>query len=328
MAAAATATARAQSDWRRVAVPYVTPQAWLRSLDERWYAPRSAEFAQAAAALAQALDGGCALAPARAAWRDAVLRWERLSAVVAGGLLDRSGPAQGQSWVRTLDFAPTRVALIERAMADPARPLDEIGAAAVGLPALEWLLWRALPSRGAPACAYAQRVAARLADEARALAVLCAQPRERDEAAVEREFAQLVNQLVGGAQTLRWAQMGKPLREGRGQWPRAASGATREAWRARASAMHDLMAHEAGGAGDGGPVTLEAFLRGRGFNPLADEVRAQSAALARAVAAAAPAQRSTVQRAERAAAALQSVLEAKVAPTLNVAVGFSDADGD
>jgi predicted lipoprotein len=324
-AAASAAGARAQDDWRRVAVPYVTPQAWLRSLDERWYAPRSAEFAQAAAALARTLDSGCTLAPARAAWREAMLCWERLSAVVGGGLLDRSGPAAGQSWVRTLDFQPTRVPLIERAMADTSRAAAELGAPAVGLPALEWLLWRALPSRGAQACAYAQRVAARLADDARALAAVCSQRRERDEAAVERDFAQFVNQLVGGAQTLRWAQIGKPLREGRGHWPRAASGLTREAWRERGAALQALLAH---GGGEGVPVSLEAFLRGRGLNPLADELRAAATALAGASASAVPAQKPSVQRAERVATALQSVLEARVAPTLNVAIGFSDADGD
>jgi hypothetical protein len=324
-AAAAAATAHAQSDWRRIAVPYVTAQTWLQSLDERWYAPRSAEFAQAAAALARTLDGGCTLAPARAAWREAMLRWERLAAAVGGGLLDRSGPATGQSWVRTLDFQPTRVPLIERAMVDPSRAAAELGAPAVGLPALEWLLWRALPARGAPACAYAQRVAARLADDARALAAVCAQPRERDEAAVERDFAQFVNQLVGGAQTLRWAQIGKPLREGRGQWPRATSGLTREAWRERGAALQALLAH---GEGASRPVSLEAFLRGRGLNPLADGLRAAADALAGATAAAAPALRPSVQRAERAAGALQSVLEARVAPTLNVTIGFSDADGD
>lgn len=324
-AGAAVAHAHAQSDWRRVPAPYFTPHAWVRSLDELWYAPRSAEFALAAQALVSALDDRCTLAPARAAWREAMLAWEQLSAVVAGGLLDRGGPAAGQSWVRTLDFQPARVVLIERAMAEPARPAAELGAPAVGLSALEWLLWRALPERGALACAYARRVAVRLADDARALAAVCAQPRERDEAAVARDFAQLVNQFVGGAQALRWAQIGKPLREGRGQWPRAASGLTREAWRKRGAALQVLLAHA---PGEAQPVSLEAFLRGRGLNPLADELRSAAAALANATAAALPGQRPSVQRAERAATALQAVIEARVAPTLNVAIGFSDADGD
>jgi hypothetical protein len=324
-AGAAVARAHAQSDWRRVPAPYVTPHAWLRSIDELWYAPRSAEFARGAQALVGALDDRCTLAPARAAWREAMLAWEQLSAVVAGGLLDRGGPAAGQSWVRTLDFQPARVVLIERAMAEPARPAAELGAPAVGLSALEWLLWRALPERGAPACAYAQRVAVRLADDARALTAACAQPRERDEDAVARDFAQLVNQFVGGAQALRWAQFGKPIREGLGRWPRALSGLTREAWRARGEALQRMLAQSANSLH---PVSLEAFLRGRGLNPLADELRAAAAALAKSAAAAVPAQRSSVQRAERAAAQLQAMLESRVAPGLNVAIGFSDADGD
>lgn len=66
-------TAKARSHWRVVAVPFRTPQAWLHSLDERWYAPRSAEFAQATARLSDTLANNCASAPAQRAWRDAML---------------------------------------------------------------------------------------------------------------------------------------------------------------------------------------------------------------------------------------------------------------
>lgn len=318
-ALAATRLAHAQADWRRVAVPYVTPQAWLRSLDERWYAPRAAAFAQAAQRLADALPAERCASPAvvRSAWRDAMRAWEALAAVQTGALVERRS-------ARTLDFQPVRPAAIERAMADPTLDLALAGAPALGLPALEWLLWRA-PRREA-ACAYAHRVAAHLAREARALAAACAAPRERDDEAVaQRDFEALLNQLVGGVATLRWGLMGRPRREGKGQWPRAASGLTREAWRARLRALQQLLEHQ--DASDA-PLALEPFLRGRGLNPLADRVRAASRRAAAVVTAAAPTAPARVAAAERALGGLESLLSNEVAPTLDVTIGFSDADGD
>jgi hypothetical protein len=318
-AMATAAGARAQDDWRRVAVPYVTPQAWLQSLDERWYAPRSAEFARAAAQLSSALTSACDLRLARTAWRDAMLAWERLAAVQTGVLLERRS-------ARAIDFAPTRPAAIERAMRDPAADLSTVGAPALGLPALEWLLWRAPWRDGAPACAYARRVAAHLADEARALAAAYAALTARDEDAAQRDFATLVNQLVGGVATLRWAQIGKPRREGRGHWPRTMSGLTRDAWRARAQALQRLIEFTpAESEAAASAVALEPFLRGRGLNSLADRVRRTSAAMGAALATATPA---SAAAAERALGALEAVLGNEVAPALDVSLGFSDADGD
>lgn len=318
LALAAAAQARAQADWRRVAVPYLTPQAWLQSLDANWYAPRSAEFAQAAQRLADTLGGACAPAPARAAWRDAMLAWERLSAVQTGALIERRSS-------RALDFQPARPAAIERAMAAPDKDLALAGAPALGLPALEWLLWRTPLRDGSPACDYARRVAAHLAAEASALATALATPRERDDEATERDFGALLNQLVGGVATLRWAQIGKPRREGRGAWPRAASGLTQQAWQARAHALQQLLAYHADA---GAPIALEPFLRGRGMNPLADRVRQGSERAAAAAARAAPGRSASVAAAEQTLAALEHVLGDEVAPALQVTIEFTDADGD
>lgn len=317
-AVAAPAPAWAQADWQRVAVPFLTPQAWLQSLDAKWYAPRSAEFAQAAQRLADTLNSACAVAPARAAWREAMLAWERLSAVQTGALIERKS-------ARTLDFQPARPAAIERAMAAPDTDLALVGAPALGLPALEHLLWRAPLRDGAPACAYARRVAGHLSAEARALAAAFATPRERDEETAQRDFATLLNQLVGGAATLRWAQIGKPRREGRGLWPRSASGLTPQAWQARAGALQQLLEHHADA---GAPVALEPFLRGRGMNPLADRVRQGSVRVAAAMRAASPSRSASLPAAEQTLAALERTLGEEVAPALQVTIGFSDADGD
>ena len=310
---------RAQADWQRVAVPYLTPQAWLDSLDATWYAPRAAEFALAAERLAARLNNSaCDVTQARAAWQGAMLAWERLSAVQTSALIERRSAL-------ALDFQPTRPAAIERAMAQPGIDLAQVGAPALGLPALEWLLWRAALREGTPACAYAGRVAAQLSAEAHALAAAFATPRERDEEAAQRDFATLLNQLVGGVASLRWAQIGKPRRQGRNAWPRATSGLTPQAWRARAGALRQLLEHH--GSVDA-PVALEPFLRGRGMNPLADRVRQRSADAAAALRVASPQRAASLQRAERALNTLERLLSDEVAPALQVTIGFSDADGD
>jgi uncharacterized protein len=311
-------TARAQSNWRVVAVPFLTPQAWLRSIDEHWYAPRSAEFAQATARLSDTLSTNCAALPAQRAWRDAMLAWERLSAVQTGALVERRS-------ARTLDFQPARPAAIERVMATPDIDIASVGSPALGLPALEWLLWRSSVRSGSSACAYAQRVAAHLAAEAKSLATAYAAPRERDDETTQRDFAALLNQLVGGVATLRWAQIGKPRREGKAQWPRAASGLTREAWQARTQALQQLLEHHAQADA---PVALELFLRGRGMNPLADRVRQASLLASTALAGASPTHTATLPAAEQALAALERVVGSEVASALEVTIGFSDADGD
>jgi uncharacterized protein len=314
-------------DWQRSALPYITPQAWLLSLERQWYAPQSQAFAQAAARLAGVLQDRCDLPAAQFAWREAMLRWEALTAVPWGPVIERRSQ-------RLLDFQPTRPAAIERAMAEPDVDLAQVGAPAQGLPALEWLLWpRTGPGLPEPACRYARRVAQALAHEAQSLAEAWAawvERSERDEAAVERDFAALVNQLVGGAEALRWQAIGRPLRASQGQarsplWPRAASGLTAQSWQARAQALQTLLTMPAQGSAEVG-ISLEAFLRGRGLNPLADRLTAASSQMQTRVQAASP--KAGAARAEQAATALKAVLEDEVAPTLKVAVGFSDADGD
>jgi uncharacterized protein len=77
-----------------------------------------------------------------------------------------------------------------------------------------------------------------------------------------------------------------------------------------------------------GLVTLEAYLRGRGLNPLADglgdAVRRSDAAL-RGASASRP---SALQAAARALGMLKGRVADEVAPALEVSIGFSDADGD
>lgn len=323
--AAGAGAGQAQPNWRETAVPYVSPQQWLQSLSAGWYAPRAAEFAQAAQALVQALQSHCAapaLPAAQAAWRRAMLAWERLGAVAIGPLVARRS-------ARRIDFQPARPAAVERALREDTADINAVGGPAKGLPALEWLLWRG--PRDAAACAYAQRVAQDIALEAHALqAAFAKAPEWADEAALAAAYAEAVNQFVGGVEALRWGRIGKPLQEGRGHFERRESKATADAWQARAEALRALGGWQSAPAGSAATslVPLEMLLRGRGLNPLADRLRADLLGAQRAVQAAAPARPAQARQAVQALGRLKQTLENEVAPALDVPIGFSDADGD
>lgn len=312
----------AQADWQRVAVPYVTPHAYLQSLYIRWYAPRAREFDEAAKALVEAQRGHCAggaRAKARSGWLRAMTAWERLSAVAVGPLVERRS-------ARRIDFTPTRPASIERAIGQDQRDMALVGAPAKGLPALEWLLWKHSLAPGSAACEYAVRVADDIADEASALAAAFASPREWSDEAQATAFAEMLNQFVAGVEALRWAQIERPLKEGRGQFPRSASRSSAAAWAARWQALRSLAVFEAGAAE--APVSIEAYLRGRGLNLLADRLRGAVQRSGLALEGASPSRPATLAGASRELATLKRRLEAEVAPALEVSIGFSDADGD
>lgn len=311
---------QAQSDWRRVAVPAYTPPAFVEGALRHWYQPRAAEFAQAAARLAAALQSACGPA-ARAAWRDALRAWVRLGAVAVGPLVERRS-------ARRIDFAPTRPGQIERAIArrpEGAAALEATGSAAKGLPALEWLLWR---RTDAAACAYARQVAQDVAREAAALeagfAALLAGP--RDEAAVVATMSELVNQWIAGIEQLRLQGIERALQAG-SRAARVSPGSAAAERVARWEALRALAVFEgtAAPAAGAGLAPLETYLRGQGLNPLADHLRGAALRAGRGLGESHPA---TLRRAAARLAALKHLVEAEVAPALDVHVGFSDADGD
>lgn len=317
---AAGGTLQAQSDWRRVAVPAHAPPAFVEGALRYGYQPRAAEFTRAAAGLVATLDGGCGPA-AQTAWRATLRAWVRLSAVAVGPLVERRS-------ARRIDFAPTRPEQIERALArrpEGAAALEEIGSAGKGLPALEWLLWR---RTDAAACAYARQVAQDVAREAAALeagfAALLAGP--RNEAEVAATMSALVNQWIAGIEQLRLQGIERALQAGRRAARISAGSAAAERvarWEAlRALAVFDGGAAPAAGAG---LVPLETYLRGKGLNPLADRLRSAALRAGRGLDESHPA---VLRQAAGRLAALKHLVEAEVAPALDVRVGFSDADGD
>ncbi len=360
LAALSSAPAAAQSDWARSAVPVYGPTAVLYGLNAYWTTPRAAAFATEAQALPQAVDALCrgsgdgqptvntpkakhnaALSAAREQWRRSVQAWERLSTVAVGPLVERRS-------LRQIDFAPTRPALIEKAVrAAPAdaAAMERVGTPAKGLPALEWLLWTRPVAPGTPACRYAVEVARDIQREAQALQqAFGAAPKvgaaadsdaegEVDEASVVAGSAEFVNQWVGGVERLRWAQMEKPLRAAAGRapdWPRAASGSSVASWRAQWEALRSLGVFAGGEAplAGQGLVPLETWLRSKGRNPEADRLVAAARNVDTRMQRIDPRRHATVLDAAKALAALKRVAEADVAPALEVSLGFSDADGD
>ncbi|QAZ38101.1 hypothetical protein C1M51_00935 [Methylibium sp. Pch-M] len=345
--AGAAVPAAAQSDWARVAVPVYAPTAVLQGLNAAWTAPRAEAFAREAQALPDAVDALCrsgrALNAAREQWRRSVQAWELLSTVAVGPLVERRS-------LRQIDFAPTRPALIEKAVrAAPtdAAAMERVGTPAKGLPALEWLLWTRPVAPGTPACRYAVEVARDIRREAQALQQAFGEPvaakaaaadgdaegEAVDEASVVAASAEFVNQWVGGVERLRWAQMEKPLRAAAGRapdWPRAASGGSVASWKAQWEALRGLGVFAGGEAplAGQGLVPLETWLRSKGRNPEADRLVAAARQVDARMQRLDVRRPATVLDAAKALAALKRVAEADVAPALEVSLGFSDADGD
>ena len=341
--------AHAQTDWQRAAVPYYDTVQVLQGIYSHAALPRAQAFERAALALAPAIGALCsaspptsstALAGAHSAWQATTQAWETLTAVAIGPVIQRRS-------LRSIDFAPTRPALIERAIQSQpqgAKAFERVGTPAKGLPALEWLLWTQPAAPQSPACSYAQEVALDVAREASALQSAYTQAAATDWGAEDEQersaqaMSEFVNQWVGGLERLRWAHMEKPLRAAQGQrapdYPRSASGQTVAAWSAAWAALRSVTVLPDGAsapAPGAGLVPLETQLRGLGLNPLAERLRQATiqvdTALAQVVAANAK-DPAAIQRTARTLAALKFLAESEVAPALKISIGFSDADGD
>jgi predicted lipoprotein len=342
--AAAASAAQAQSDWRSVAVPYYTVPSFVQGQVRHWYAPRSKEFEQAAAVMALSVDAYCAagtagsqaLATSRQAWREALLAWDRLSVVAVGPLVERRS-------AQRVDFAPVRPEQIARAIQrqpESEADMERLPNAAKGFGALEQLLWA--PAGAAPACPYAARVATDIAREAAALAQAFSQASSAqaggdtpDEAQLVTAMSEAVNQWIGAVEKLRMQGIERPLREAQDRrakpaFARDTSGASAAERLARWQSLQALAVLPAPPAPQPGEglVPLETYLRGKGLNPLADRLVRSAREAGDALRQAESGTPARLQAAARRLAALGSLVEAQVAPALDIRVGFSDADGD
>lgn len=306
----------------RIASPAITQTDWVRNALQRHFVPAAQAFAQSSATLRDTLAAACNPATARLAWNAAMLDWERLSAVSVGPLLERRS-------ARSIDFWPTRPAMVAAAVANPpqsAAALDDLGAPAKGLPALEFLLWQAAPD--AAQCAYAAALAQGCALEAQALLADFAALATRDwtpDTALTA-FNEWFSQAVGGLEQLRWKKMGKPARSGRASdWPRATSGSTRTAWQASGASMQNFLVGTGRSQEHG---SLNGYLAGENQLALSHQLEAAVALLHTRMQAADPARPASVTAAMQALTQAKKLLEDKVAPELKTMVGFSESDGD
>ena len=310
--------------WAQAAAPYYYPPDAVAALYRDHTAPLARALAEQAPRLVQALQGHCAgpaaLAPARAAWTQTALAWERLAAVAVGPLIERRS-------LREIDFQPLRPELLKRSLAREPKTLDDmerVGTPAKGLPAIEYLLWSAPAAPRSGACAEALRAA---------FDALAAAPPE-EEAAVTA-FVEFINQWLGGLERLRWAGMEKPLREAetRGAAPafaRLPSGQTGAAWAAGWAELRALARQPDNGAPaiGAGRVSIESYLRGRGHIALADRWRATVDEADRAMQGVQPGAPVSVDAAARTLKRLTTLMQSEVAGSLEVNLGFSSADGD
>jgi predicted lipoprotein len=336
-AALAPLSLHAQTDWRRVAVPFYSPRDVVIGHLREFALPRAITWQRACASLVDALSPPAAArrAAARAAWREAAITWSALAAVATGPLLTRRS-------ARRVDFHPVRVPLIQRAIAQAPsgeQGMERVGSAAKGLGALEWLLWSREAGDDAATWAYALEMARDLQREADALVAdhHAAIERRLDDAAVAAAFSEIVNQWISGLEQLRLQRLLRPVEEAASRGAQAPvairplAGIDAAERRARWQALQSLAI--LGGAaaparGGGALVPLETYLRGRGLNPLADRLRQSLERAGAAVGAAEGGTPQAMRRAARAVGAARHLAEADIAPALDVKIGFSDADGD
>lgn len=324
-----------------VAVPFYRADDFVAGAHKGWFAPRAREFEAEAAQLREQLRSACeappqpdsALSEIRNRWQRTALAFDRLAGVSVGPLLTRRSGRQ-------IDFWPIRPEAVTRAIQSaPAdlRALERVGTPAKGLSALEWILWSRPGALAQDACAYAALLADEVHQEARALSQAFGELAQRDWEAqpeqAETAMAEMINQWVGGLETLRWQRMDKPRRSGGGKpgYPRQAGGIAAGSWSARweaLAALGVLQADRAAPAPGGGLVPLEIYLRGRGLNPLADKLDDAMQGAGRSLRAAAPSNAGRVGSAAGAIGRAKQLAESQVAPALNVQLGFSDSDGD
>ena len=306
----------------RIASPAFTQTEWVRNALRLHFVPAAQAFAQSSTALRDMLAAGCNPVTARPAWRTAMLDWERLSAVSVGPLLERRS-------ARNIDFWPTRPAMVSAAVPNPPltpAALDDLGAPAKGLPALEWLLWQ--PTPDAAQCAYAAALAQGCAAEAQALLAdfqsLAARDWTPDTALTA--FNEWFSQAVGGLEQLRWKKMGKPARNGRASdWPRATRSSTQAAWQASWASMQNFLVGTGRSQEQG---SLNGYLAGENQLALSAQLEMAVALLHTRMLAADPARPASVNAAMQALAQAKKLLEDKIAPELKTMVGFSESDGD
>ena len=320
-----------------VAAPYITATQVVDALLLQHFVPAALALQNTAQALEDALrTPHAAWSSHRSPWAATMLAWEALAAVAVGPLLERRS-------ARAIDFWPTRPAQIQRLLDSglagltDVRSLETVGASARGLPALEWLLFKATDA------AASRTLALLLAQQVRQEAdiLLAGYQRlartERDESEAWAMYGEWFGQAVGGLDQLRIKKM---VLDTRGKesapWVRGLSGQTAASWQAQA---HGLQAFLTGtpaaqatarqhAAGWPVPGSVHSLLLGRGHLQHGQALVQQTAAMVQAVALARPDKAASIQAAKTALSKLSALLDTLAGQVLSISLGFTDADGD
>jgi len=308
--------------------PPLTSGAAAQALYAQWFVPQSAQASGSAqqlhGQLQQYCDGTSSLEKVREQFTQASQDWERLSALAMG-------PQIEHRTARMVDFQPMRLPLLKAALRKAPKDLaamETIGGPAKGFPALEHLLWADVATPKTPTCQYARLVAADLAQELKEL-------QQANQAATHftaldfESTAEFLNQWIGGVERLRWQSMEKPLRSATASKPaqvtRAASDGTLASWKAQWSSLRTLAI--------GNPqmpdnVSIARLVEVQGWQRLADELRAAVQQADTALQAIDKVELSAIAPANKALSQLKHLVENDVALSLDITIGFSDADGD
>lgn len=320
-----------------VAAPTISAAQMVDALLRQHLAPAALVLQSTAQALEDSLHAPqAAWSVHRAPWAVTMQAWETLAAVAVGPLLERRS-------ARAIDFWPTRPAQIQRLLdsglagLSDVRSLETVGASARGLPALEWLLFKATDtaSRRALALLLAQQVR----QEADSLLVGYQQlaHAERDEAEAWALYGEWFGQAVGGLEQLRIKKMVPDTRgKDSSPWVRGLSRQTAASWLAQAQGLQAFLtgtpaaqaAASQQAAGWPVPGSVNSLLLGRGHLQHSQMLVQQTAAMVQAVALAHPHKPATVRAAKTALSKLSALLDTLAGEVLGISLGFTDADGD
>ena len=298
-------------------------KALLYHYHSQWALPQARLFDQQSQKLVNTFAQGCSSLPAlRQAWLALLPPWVSQSAMVIGPILTRRS-------LPSIDFQPYRDKLLKRGLAlqrQQSTPLDlnqliPIGTPGKGIPTLEKLVFSS--SLHTNECRYATALATEIAAEAAALVQEWSDWEGTIEAPTAATWNEFVNAWVGSIERLRWYKIEKPLRA-QHPLPRSISGATGTDWQTHWQA---IAAVSVGGAA--APHQSIAWLLDEiGKRDLAKQLRQHTTTVDRLITQAYAGSQSDRLAAANALQTLKIYAETHIADALDVAVGFSDADGD
>lgn len=320
-----------------MAYPFYTAKDVLQGLYKKQLPELVRTFAAEAEALRELAAAHCqdqsSLLALRGQWSTTLLAWQRLATPGLGPVLKRRSQ-------RKIDFWPTRPVLVDKALAkDIQVPADlaTIGTPAKGFPALELLLFREPDAR---TCQYMSLLTEEIAIEAKELSEEFAELAKKDwgdsEEDAKLQFAEWINQWLGGWERLRWTQIEQPIlrwqtRGGPPLFARQSMQTNYSEWAVQLGALLSQARwnHELPPRRGEEMIPIEALLRGKGHLSKAnrwghalDDIKQFFEQLN-------PQSPSSQWLAfAKKMKSVTTLYQNEVAQALDIPLGFSDADGD